>query len=75
MYKFVLLENNFCFENYVQIALYFQSRVVTQNQNERSFHIFYQICAGADETIKSKYSLLSFRTSRESITQFNKLKC
>ena len=34
------------------VLFYLQSRVVSQNANERSFHIFYQLCAGATSEMK-----------------------
>lgn len=34
-----------------------KSRVVSQNSSERSFHIFYQICLGADDQMKQNLGL------------------
>lgn len=35
-----------------------KSRVLTQDENERSYHIFYQLVKGADSAMREKYSLL-----------------
>ena len=32
----------------------FQTRVVSQNHNERCFHIFYQLCVGATSEMKGE---------------------
>lgn len=34
-----------------------KSRVLTQDDSERSYHIFYQFCKGADSSTKAKYKL------------------
>jgi myosin-5 len=36
-----------------------KSRVITQNENERNYHIFHQLFAADEETIKSKMHLSS----------------
>ncbi|CDJ63030.1 hypothetical protein ENH_00032020 [Eimeria necatrix] len=36
-----------------------KSRVLTQDEQERSYHIFYQLCKGADSAMREKFHLLS----------------
>lgn len=35
-----------------------KSRILTQDESERSYHIFYQMCKGADAGMKSKYNIM-----------------
>ncbi|OXB71841.1 UNVERIFIED_CONTAM: hypothetical protein H355_013664, partial [Colinus virginianus] len=35
-----------------------KSRVLTQDEQERSYHVFYQMCKGADQQMKDRYGIL-----------------
>ncbi|XP_040861950.1 myosin-1 isoform X2 [Glycine max] len=43
----------------IQTFLLEKSRVVQCNEGERSYHIFYQLCAGAPSSLREKLNLLS----------------
>uniref|UniRef100_A0A673L4T4 Unconventional myosin-VI n=1 Tax=Sinocyclocheilus rhinocerous TaxID=307959 RepID=A0A673L4T4_9TELE len=54
----------FVFQNavvggFVSHYLLEKSRICTQGQEERNYHIFYRLCAGAPEDIKEKFHLSS----------------
>lgn len=44
-----------------------KSRITSQSANERNYHVFYQLCAGVDDSEKAKWSL-------KAASQFNYLK-
>ena len=42
---------------YITTSLLEKQRVITQRQGERNYHIFYQLCLGADDALKSGLNL------------------
>ncbi|MEQ2199830.1 hypothetical protein XENOCAPTIV_013462 [Xenoophorus captivus] len=46
-----------------------KSRICTQGSEERNYHIFYRLCAGAPEDIRQKFHLMSPDTFREEIRE------
>ncbi|RXN18609.1 unconventional myosin-VI-like isoform X1 [Labeo rohita] len=52
-------EKNAVVGGFVSHYLLEKSRICTQGQEERNYHIFYRLCAGAPEDIKGKFHLSS----------------
>ena len=58
---------------YISHYLLERARVVSQSSAERNYHIFYQLIAGADQSLASKLHLASpdkFRYLAKGCTQF-----
>lgn len=53
------------------MILYIQSRVAIQAPNERNFHIFYQLLAGADDALRQELYL----DDPENFTYLNQSGC
>lgn len=62
----VLSAQNTVVGGFVSHYLLEKSRICQQSQEERNYHIFYRLCAGASEDIRTKFHLESpdaFRVS------------
>ncbi len=66
MSEIVLCHQNAVVGGFVSHYLLEKSRICMQSNDERNYHIFYRLCAGASEDIKKKLHLDSpdsFRVS------------
>ncbi|XP_062857939.1 myosin VIa isoform X1 [Trichomycterus rosablanca] len=52
-------EKNAVVGGFVSHYLLEKSRICTQGQEERNYHVFYRLCAGAPEEIREKFHLTS----------------
>ena len=55
---YYLFQNQVC-GGFISHYLLEKSRICYQNEDERNYHIFYRICAGAPEALRQSLNLLS----------------